>query len=171
MKDAVKETTDVNLMIINKQTKHKLPSSIEPLVKEACLTVLTREGITNGAEISLAFVDDAEIKELNNNYRNINAATDVLSFPMSVDGNYEYNENGLIVLGDIVISMETAHKQVCDYNNSIEDEIVFLTIHSMLHLLGYNHEEGGDQMAAMHHKEDEIINRMGLKINTGRLRG
>ena len=102
------------------------------------------EKFEDSAEISVTFVDNEQIRELNAQYRNKDAATDVLSFPMGENGVYDINhDTGAKILGDIVLSVEMAMAQAKRYGHSLEREIGYLTAHSMLHLLGYDHENGG----------------------------
>ena len=115
------------------------------------------------AEISVTFVDNAAIAELNNQYRNKPMPTDVLSFPLGVDGKYDVDENnGCKMLGDIVISMERAQEQATLYGHPLQREVAFLTVHSMLHLLGYDHVNGGLEKTIMREKEEEALGRLGL---------
>ena len=101
-------------------------------------------------EISLLITDDETIKELNNDFRKINKATDVLSFPME-------EEN---MLGDIAISLDTARRQAADAEIALEREIAFLFIHGMLHLLGYDHEEGPEEEKEMFALQEEILKKL-----------
>ncbi|MBP0981788.1 MAG: rRNA maturation RNase YbeY, partial [Oscillospiraceae bacterium] len=102
-------------------------------------------------------------RELNAEYRNKDSATDVLSFPLGEDGVYDVNEEtGALLLGDIVISMERAMEQAEMYGHSLEREMGFLTVHSMLHLLGYDHENGGLEERIMREKEEAVLNQLGL---------
>lgn len=111
-------------------------------------------------------VNDEIIKEMNRDYRNIDASTDVLSFPLGADGEYDTNpENGALMLGDIVISYEHALAQAELYGHSFERELAFLTVHSMLHLLGYDHVNGGLEQTIMREKEEAILELLGLAIN------
>ena len=114
-------------------------------------------------EISVTFVDNAAIAELNNQYRNKPMPTDVLSFPLGVDGKYDVDENnGCKMLGDIVISMERAQEQATLYGHPLQREVAFLTVHSMLHLLGYDHENGGLEAMRMREKEEAVLLQLGL---------
>ena len=89
--------------------------------------------------------------------------TDVLSFPLGVDGKYDISkETGCALLGDVVISLETAMRQADLYGHSLEREIGFLTVHSMLHLLGYDHEAGGLEAVRMREKEEAVLIQLGL---------
>lgn len=100
---------------------------------------LKQEGINFNYEISVSFVTDDVIKELNKTYRNIDSVTDVLSFPLIEDFNADFIGD-IQALGDIVISVEQAKKQANEYNHSFKREIAFLVVHSVLHLIGYTHE-------------------------------
>ena len=131
------------VLITNSQKAVKVPSGLRILIRRACNAVLEYEHFEAPAEISVTFVDNAAIAELNNQYRNKPMPTDVLSFPLGVDGKYDVDENnGCKMLGDIVISMERAQEQANLYGHPLQREVAFLTVHSMLHLLGYDHENG-----------------------------
>ena len=115
------------------------------------------------AEISVTFVDNAKIAELNNQYRNKPMPTDVLSFPLGQDGVYDIDQDtGAKMLGDIVISMEKAMEQAELYGHPLQREVAFLTVHSMLHLLGYDHENGGLEAVRMREKEEAVLIQLGL---------
>ncbi len=96
------------------------------------------ENFTNNVEVSITFVDNEEIRILNNRFRKIDKATDVLSFPLLSDFN-NVDDTNCVFLGDIVISVEKAMEQAKEFGHSERREITFLVIHSMLHLLGYDH--------------------------------
>lgn len=151
------------VVITNKQKKEKIPTGIRMLVRRACLAVLDTEGFRDPAEVDVSFVDDEEIHRLNKEFRNIDASTDVLSFPLGENGEYDTDPaTGAKMLGDIVISVEHAARQAKEYNHSFQREIAFLTVHSMLHLLGYDHVSGGLEAAVMRDKEEEVLLKMGL---------
>ena len=116
------------------------------------------------AEVSVSFVSNNEIKNLNKIYRNKDSVTDVLSFPLtSEDGTLELNpETGAVQLGDVVISLETAVKQAQNFGHSLEREVGFLTVHSMLHLLGYDHETSQLDQRIMREKEESVLERLGI---------
>ena len=115
------------------------------------------------AEISVTFVDNAQIQELNKQYREKDMPTDVLSFPMGENGVYDENhDTGAKILGDIVISLEKAVEQAGRYGHSLEREVGYLTAHSMLHLLGYDHEKGGIEKVRMREKEEQVMTQLGL---------
>lgn len=114
----------------------------------------------NDHEISILFTDDTEIKKLNNTYRSIQKPTNVLSFPML--DNSDDNKDGIILpktnlLGDVVISVETAIKEAEQANISMEQRISQLLIHGILHLIGYDHEKGEDHFVKMEKKSIELI--------------
>ncbi len=151
------------VMITNKQKVVKIPTGIRMLVRRACLAVLEGEGFVEPAEISVTFVDNEQIRVLNRDFRNIDSATDVLSFPLGENGVYDSNhETGAKLLGDIVISLEKAESQAEEYGHTFQREVAFLTVHSMLHLLGYDHVEGGIEAEIMREKEEEVLLNMGL---------
>ena len=117
----------------NEEINYKL---IEKVISEA----LRYEGVNDNTEVSVTIVDNEEIRKINNKFRNIDRATDVLSFPLIDFDNESLPDDGSkIYLGDIIISIERAKEQAKEYGHSIDREIGFLTAHSMLHLLGYDH--------------------------------
>lgn len=151
------------VMITNAQKAVKVPSGLRILIRRACTAVLEYEKFDRPAEISVTFVDNARIAELNNEYRNKPMPTDVLSFPLGQDGAYDVDEsNGCVMLGDIVISMERAMEQAELYGHPLQREVAFLTVHSMLHLLGYDHEQGGLAAVRMREKEEAVLLQLGL---------
>ena len=156
----------IKVNITDKQRKIKLPSGTRLLVRKACTAVLSEENFTDLAEVDVSFVDDEQIKELNSQFRNIDSSTDVLSFPLGENGIYDTNPvTGAKQLGDIVISLEHAVYQGDLYGHGIEREMAFLTVHSMLHLLGYDHVNGGLEQAVMREKEEKILEQLGLAVN------
>lgn len=156
----------IKVIISNDQKAVKIPTGVRLLVRRCCNAVLTFENFEDPAEISVTFVDDARIHELNKQFRNVDSATDVLSFPLGENGVYDKNpETGACLLGDIVISLETAVRQAESYQHSLQREIAFLTVHSMLHLLGYDHVDGGIEAVHMREKEEHVLQELGLKRN------
>lgn len=156
----------VKVIISNNQKAVKVPTGIRMLIRRCCHAVLELENFEGSAEVSVTFVDNAQIKELNALHRNIDRETDVLSFPLGENGNYDVNlDTGAKMLGDIVISMEKAVEQAELYNHPLQREIGFLTVHSMLHLLGYDHENGGLEEVHMREKEETVLTRIGWKRN------
>ena len=157
----------VKVLITNNQKKVKVPTGIRLLIRKCCSAVLTEEKFTEDAEISVSFVDDKQINDLNKEYRDIDSSTDVLSFPLGEDGNYDLNnETMAYMLGDIVISLETATYQAELYGHSLEREVGFLTVHSMLHLLGYDHVDDSLDERIMREKEESILERLGYSRET-----
>jgi probable rRNA maturation factor len=156
-------TGKVKVIISNDQNEVKIPTGVRMLIRRCCHAVLAGENFDGAAEISVTFVDDAKIQTLNRQYRNIDKSTDVLSFPLGIDGVYDVNnDTGAQMLGDIVISMPHAVEQAKLYGHSLQREIGFLTVHSMLHLLGYDHEAGGLELVHMREKEEAAISQLGL---------
>ena len=151
------------VLITNQQKKVKIPSGLRILIRRSCNAVLEFEGFEQPAEISVTFVDNAEIQTLNAQYRGKDMPTDVLSFPLGEDGKYDGDQDtGACLLGDIVISMEKAMEQAELYGHPLQREVAFLTVHSMLHLLGYDHEQGGLAALKMREKEEAVLIQLGL---------
>ena len=157
-------TESIKVLITNRQKDVKIPSGIRLLIRRCCHAVLAAEQFGDSAEVSVSFVNNEQIRQLNNEFRQKDAATDVLSFPLGQDGVYDRNlETGALQLGDIVISIEKAVEQARIYGHSLQREIGFLTVHSMLHLLGYDHESGGLEMERMREKEESVLSSLGLQ--------
>ncbi len=156
----------VKVTITDNQKKIKLPTGTRLLIRKACTATLKLEGFDDPAEVEVTLVNDETIKEINAKFRNIDASTDVLSFPLGENGVYDENpETGAKMLGDIVISVEHAVSQADLYGHGIEREVAFLTVHSMLHLLGYDHEKGGLEKTIMREKEEKVLDALGLAVN------
>lgn len=154
----------LKVYVKNNQNIVKVPVGIRLLIRRCCQAVLATEQFGQDAEVSVSFVSNKEIKNLNKVYRNKNKETDVLSFPLTGDdGHKEINsETGAVLLGDIVISLETAVKQAEMYGHSLEREIGFLTVHSMLHLMGYDHETSPLDERIMREKEETVLENLGI---------
>lgn len=154
----------LKVYVKNNQNIVKIPVGIRLLIRRCCQAVLATEGFDQNAEVSVSFVSNKEIKNLNKIYRNKDSETDVLSFPLTGDdGKREINaETGSVLLGDVVISLETAVKQAEVYGHSLEREIGFLTVHSMLHLLGYDHETSPLDERIMREKEEAVLESLGV---------
>ena len=154
----------VHVNITNKQKTVKIPTGVRMLVRRCCNAVLQLEEFPHPAEISVVFLDNEQIRELNRDYRQKDTPTDVLSFPMTDEnGEYEFNhDTGAVILGDVVISMEKAMEQAETFGHGLEREIGFLTAHSVLHLLGYDHENGGMERVRMREKEEQVMQNLGL---------
>ena len=154
----------LKVYVKNNQTEVKVPVGIRLLIRRCCQAVLATENFGKDAEVSVSFVSNEEIRNLNKIYRNKDNVTDVLSFPLtSEDGTEEINpETGAVQLGDVVISLETAVKQAHNYGHSLEREVGFLTVHSMLHLLGYDHETSQLDQRIMREKEESVLEKLGI---------
>ena len=153
----------IKVIITNKQKEIKIPTGLRMLIRRCCNAVLKLEEFQGSVEVSVTLVDNAQIKDLNRIYRNIDKVTDVLSFPMGENGKYDTDPNtGAKILGDIVISMETAVEQAERFGHSLQREVGYLTAHSMLHLLGYDHEDNGLQRLRMREKEEKVMTLLGL---------
>lgn len=160
-------TGKVKVVISNDQSEIRIPTGVRMLVRRCCTAVLVQEEFDGAAEVSVTFVDDDEIHKLNRQFRNIDRATDVLSFPLGENGVYDINhDTGAKMLGDIVISIPHAVDQADRYGHSLQREIGFLTVHSMLHLLGYDHVNGGMESVRMREKEETVLTKLGLKRNS-----
>lgn len=152
--------TTVN--IYNRQRKHPYTDELRELIIKCCNAALECEKFNDDASVDVTLMSNRKIREYNRDYRNIDRATDVLSFPLGEGGEYDIDpETGSCLLGDIVISLERAAEQAEEYGHSYEREVGFLTVHSMLHLLGYDHieEPDGDIMRA---HEKNILEKIGL---------
>ena len=142
----------------NEQNKYKVGFSLKGLIKKAVLATLKNESFNSDSEVSVTFTDNEGIRELNREYREKDRATDVLSFPMYDMRNGDMPEKGYPAeLGDIVLSLERAQEQAEEFGHSFKREVAFLTVHSTLHLLGYDHELSDDDDADMRRRQKEIM--------------
>ncbi|MGN0452974.1 MAG: rRNA maturation RNase YbeY [Ruminococcus sp.] len=157
----------VKVIITNRQKDVQIPTGLRMLVRRCCTAVLQMEEVQGAAEISVSFVNNAQIKELNAQYRNKDIETDVLSFVMmDEDGTYDIDpQTGAKILGDVVISMEKAVEQADLYGHSLQREVGYLTCHSVLHLLGYDHEDNMERIH-MREKEEAVMNMLGLPASS-----
>ncbi len=152
----------------NHQDKIALTYRHKMLVREAVEATLDYEQYGNPCEVSVTFVDNEEIHTLNKKFRSVDKPTDVLSFPLfDYEGESEEPpvDEMLGMLGDIVLSLEQAELQAKEYGHSFEREVAFLTVHSMLHLLGYDHETGEEDEADMRERQSAIVAGMGLGVD------
>jgi len=156
----------MNILIDNRQTKVDV-TGLLPIVEKAIKATLGEE-VVDEVEVSVSFVDNEEIRRLNKYYRGIDSPTDVLSFPLvefeevEEEDKDEAGWEGIYPIGDIVISLEKAKEQAEEYGHSFEREVAYLTVHSMLHLLGYDHERE-EERKAMREKEEKIMEKIGLR--------
>ncbi|MBR4429270.1 MAG: rRNA maturation RNase YbeY [Clostridia bacterium] len=156
----------IKVIITDEQKTVKIPSGVRLLIRRCCNASLQLEQFKGSVEVDVRFVDNAAIRELNKTHRHIDSETDVLSFPMGENGQYDVNpETGAFMLGSIVISVEKAFAQAEEYGHSLEREMAFLTVHSMFHLLGYDHVNGGLEAVRMREKEETVLTQLGLKRN------
>ena len=153
----------------NNQTAIPITYHLKMLVRAAIEATLDYEQYGNPVEVSVSFTDDENIRVLNRRFRNVDRATDVLSFPLfDFEGAEDEPPVDELVgmLGDIVISLETAKRQAEEYGHSFEREAAFLCVHSTLHLLGYDHETSEEDEADMRRRQSEILDGMGLSVRT-----
>ncbi|MDR9755871.1 MAG: rRNA maturation RNase YbeY [Thermacetogeniaceae bacterium] len=154
----------MQLLINEKQDQIQVDSEIKELLKRALETVLEGEAFSqefiDAVEVSLVLTDDSEMAELNDYYRGVEGTTDVLSFPMMEDEPSEGPTEELL-LGDIVISVPRAQAQAEEYGHSLARELVFLAVHGMLHLLGYDHLTE-EEAAIMRAKEKKVMKQIGI---------
>ncbi|MBO5505397.1 MAG: rRNA maturation RNase YbeY [Clostridia bacterium] len=154
----------------NEQDKIKVTFTLKRLIKKALKTGLSVMGWDSRVDISVMFTDNEGIRVLNREHREIDRETDVLSFPLIeydekgeyIESSLDYSEKGNLCMGDIVLSLEKALAQAEEYGHSFERETGFLTVHSLLHLMGYDHmtEEEEKEMFTF---QKEILDKMGLK--------
>lgn len=151
----------------NEQDKLPITYKLKMLIREAVEATLDFEDYRNICEVSVTFTDNEGIRELNSKFRQIDRPTDVLSFPLfDFEGSSDEPpvDEMMNMLGDIVISLERAKEQADEYGHSFEREVAFLTVHSMLHLLGYDHETGEEDDKNMRARQSEIMDIMGLSV-------
>lgn len=139
----------------------ELENELLEKMEEGAVICVDQEGIDAGrVEISLTLVDADEIQQLNRDYRNVDKVTDVLSFPQYDDLN-ELPEEGEIMLGDVIICRQRAEEQAEEFGHSVEREMVYLFVHSVCHLLGYDHMEE-DEKAEMRAKEESVMEQINV---------
>ena len=150
----------------NSQESFEITYKLKILVRRAVLASLEYEGFGADTELSVTFTDNEGIRAINAEYRGIDAPTDVLSFPLTdYEGvDFPVADEPESSLGDIVISLERASEQAEEFSHSFEREVAFLTVHSMLHLLGYDHVNSDEEDAEMRRRQREILESMGLGV-------
>lgn len=163
------------IYVDNRQEKIKVDGELEEQLKNVIEFALKEEEVEIPCEVSLLFVDNEEIRDINNETRNIDRETDVLSFPMldyehkkvfkEMYKGYEFSQSDFdgedLVLGDIVLSLEKALEQSEEFNHSFEREASYLVVHSVLHLLGYDHMEDEDKVI-MRKREEELLGELNI---------
>lgn len=135
------------------------------LIKELLNYAAQHENVQENAELSVSFVNNVEIQEINKTYRGIDEPTDVISFALQDPVLNSVNITGSnlpLVLGDIIISIDKVKEQSIEYNHSFEREFGFLAVHGFLHLLGYSHDSGDDEKV-MFQKQNDILDGFGLE--------
>ena len=145
----------------DEQDIYEVRVAMRAVVRKAIFNTLVYEGFDKDVEVSVTFTENEQIKELNSQYRNKNTATDVLSFPMYDSFDLDMGEQTL-PLGDIVISLERAAVQASHLCHSLYHEVAFLTVHSTLHLLGYDHETSEEDEEDMFRRQKEIMEIIGF---------
>ncbi len=143
---------------------NQLKAEFDPLIKGAIEAALLYEKFPQDAEVEVMFADLEEIRAINREQRGIDRPTDVLSFPMEEDP-FEAEPDpstNAVFLGSMVLCIPKAEAQAAEYGHSLEREIAFLTVHSVLHLLGYDHELGEQEEREMFRRQEEVLQKMGL---------
>ena len=150
----------------NAQEKFPITEELSTLIERAITAALAEEEIDFDCAVSLTYTDNEGIRAINREYREKDAATDVLSFPMfDPDTEEIYALDGTAAeLGDIVISLERAKEQAETFGHSMDREVAFLSVHSVLHLLGYDHERSDEEDTLMREKQRTIMKKLGLEV-------
>lgn len=158
----------VDIILENEQDALPVTEEIASTIRRVCERTLESEECDFDAQISVTLTDDETIREINKANRGIDKPTDVLSFPLLefdengvADGEYE-TDGECVMLGDIVISMERAARQAEEYGHSLLREAAFLTAHSMLHLLGYDHVDDAEGERVMNEKQESVLASLGI---------
>jgi len=151
-----------DIFMIDQQEKVEVSESLLKKVREVIEASLEYEGIDTECEVSLVFVDNNQIQDMNRDYRSKDQPTDVLSFPQYDDltNMDDYPEE--LALGDIVISLERAQEQAQEFGHSLEREVCFLTAHSMFHLFGYDHDTDENRQI-MRVREEAVLEKLGIQ--------
>ena len=134
----------------------KCPWTLRRRIKKAALAVLREEGIGEACELSVLLTDDEGIHALNKKFRGVDRPTDVLSFPLGETD----PGTGRLLLGDMVLNTDRARAQGEEFGHGADHELSYLTVHSVLHLLGYDHVDEGEMKRAMRAREKRIMKRL-----------
>ncbi|MBE6888608.1 MAG: rRNA maturation RNase YbeY [Ruminococcaceae bacterium] len=154
---------NIEIFYSNEQDKLDPPADIEQLIEKCARAALAEEEINENAQVSVTLVDNEAIREINREHRDIDRATDVLSFPLGDEDSFDTDpETGAILLGDIVISLERAAEQAKEYGHSFYREVAFLITHSLFHLLGYDHVDSEEDEKLMFGKQDKVLEALGI---------
>ena len=155
----------LKVVIDNKQKTVKIPTGVRLLMRRCCHAVLEMEEFPYSAQVDISIVDNEQIRIINREHRKLDATTDVLSFPLGENGEYDTDySTGAKMLGDIVLSIEQAMIQAERFGHPLQREVGYLTVHSMLHLLGYDHETGEEDEKDMRRRQSEIVDKLGLSV-------
>jgi probable rRNA maturation factor len=159
----------MNLTVYYENEQNAIPVTykLKMLIRRAIVQTLAYEQYGNDVEVSVTLTDSKGIQDLNLRFRGIDAPTDVLSFPLfDFDGTTDEPPVDEIqnMLGDIVLNLERTTAQAEEFGHSFEREAAFLTVHSMLHLLGYDHERSAEDEADMRARQRDIMEAMGLSV-------
>lgn len=153
----------IKIIYSNEQDKQKTGWKLKLLIKKAVRGTLQYENFDLPATVSVTFTDNAGIRTFNHEYRQIDRVTDVLSFPLyDLKNGDEPEEGEPVCLGDIVLSLERAAEQAVEFGHSYEREVAFLTVHSVLHLLGYDHMLSEADDIDMRKRQKDIMEQIGL---------
>lgn len=147
-------------VMLNGELDNHVLSGVFAAMEEISCMALTAHGLPCETEISLTLCSDEEIHQLNKQWRSVDAPTDVLSFPLLESDEVEADPDEEILLGDIVISLERAAAQAQDFGHSVERELLYLFVHGVLHLLGYDHLEESEQVE-MRAVEESLLTAVG----------
>ena len=149
----------MTVIITNEQDKVEISADWAEQINEVAAICLREEEIPERAEVDLLFVDNEAIREMNKEYRDKDSATDVLSFPM-YEADEAIDDEEEILFGDIVISLERAQEQAMEYGHSLKREVMYLLVHGLLHLAGYDHMSEEDKKQ-MREKEEKLLAEIG----------
>lgn len=169
--DRATKDTPSHLITLDFEGESTLTQGQREMIDKSIETALSLEGCLLDCEINVLITDDAGIQEINREQREIDAPTDVLSFPMLeltpgealVDEFYLEPGTGKVMLGDMVLNLDRIYSQAEEYGHSRERELSYLVVHSVLHLLGYDHLDEGEQKALMRSREEAILKHMGIE--------
>lgn len=150
---------EVDILYDDRQEKMQISEENIEAIKKTVITCLETEGMDGSFEVSVSFVTNEEIRELNRQYRDVDSETDVLSFPLDDEDDDISMDGDVVLLGDIVLSTEKIIEQAKEFGHSLEREMLYLVAHSTLHLLGYDHMDD-DEKSEMRQREKEIMKKL-----------
>lgn len=148
---------------VNRQKEEEVSAELRAFLRKCIRATLIADGYDDFFEVYVTLVNDKQIHEMNLEHRGVDAPTDVLSFPMGEDGVYDIDpETGAYMLGDVVLNVSRIRLQAEEYGHNFEREAGYLTIHSILHLLGYDHVDEGEMKKQMRAKEEQVLESLHL---------